>query len=288
MREYAIISPRFWTGETGKRLRTAGPEAQVVALYLLSCPASNMIGLYYLPLPTLCHETGLSEKGALKRLQRASEALFAFYDHHSETVWIPQMARFQVGESLKPTDNRVKSVEREVLQYRNSKFFKDFLAKYGEAYHLNIESPSEAPSKPLRSQEQEQDQEQDQEQEQETEDGAETGEPSTAAPPSGYVLIFDCDGNPKTWGLTQSQVDAWQADYPALNVLQEFRGARNWIDADPRRRKTAGGMKRFLVGWLNRSQNSGSRNAGAQSNGRHTPGPGQRHPDDIRTQEGVF
>ena len=58
MRDYAIVSPRFWIGTTGRELRRLGPEVQVVALYLLTAPHSNMIGLYYLPIPTLCHETG--------------------------------------------------------------------------------------------------------------------------------------------------------------------------------------------------------------------------------------
>jgi hypothetical protein len=50
MRDYAKVAPTFWNGETGKKIRELGRDAQVVALYLITCPSSNWIGLYYLPL----------------------------------------------------------------------------------------------------------------------------------------------------------------------------------------------------------------------------------------------
>jgi hypothetical protein len=126
-----------------------------------------MIGLYYLPLPTLMHETGLSLEGASKGLRRASEALFAYYDTTSEHVYVPEMAAYQVGEPLSPNDNRVKGILKEWLTMRKSPFFKDFYQRYKDSFHLPdpkaLRSPSEGPSKPLRSQEQEQEKEQEQE-----------------------------------------------------------------------------------------------------------------------------
>ncbi|MCJ2205071.1 hypothetical protein K9T61_05110 [Escherichia coli] len=44
MRDYAKVSPRFWLGETGRELRKAGAEAQVVAFYLMTSPHANMLG----------------------------------------------------------------------------------------------------------------------------------------------------------------------------------------------------------------------------------------------------
>ncbi|ENU2556439.1 hypothetical protein ACE4O8_005059, partial [Escherichia coli] len=74
MRDYAKVSPRFWLGETGRELRKAGAEAQVVAFYLMTSPHANMLGLYYLPVLYLAHETGLGLEGASKGLKRAVEA----------------------------------------------------------------------------------------------------------------------------------------------------------------------------------------------------------------------
>ncbi len=59
MRDYTRISPQFWTGETGRALRK-NPDAQRLAFYLLSCPSANMIGVFYVATPTICHEVGLS------------------------------------------------------------------------------------------------------------------------------------------------------------------------------------------------------------------------------------
>ena len=59
MREYAKLGPTFWTGETGKALRRRGSEGVIAALYLISSPHSNMLGLYYQPIPYMGYETGL-------------------------------------------------------------------------------------------------------------------------------------------------------------------------------------------------------------------------------------
>jgi hypothetical protein len=175
VRDYSKVSPRFWTGETGKEIRKLGPECQVVAFYLFTCPSANMLGLYYLAMPTLCHETGRPLKGALKALRSLREAKFAYYDVPSEQVYVPNMAREQIGERLKRKDNRHVAVMNELERLRKTPFFNDFVNRYRipfELHDVEIEpdftSPSGGPSEPLRSQKQEQEQEQKQEQEQNT------------------------------------------------------------------------------------------------------------------------
>lgn len=106
MRDYGKVSPHFWIGKTGKELRQAGSESQLVALYLLTSPHANMIGLYYMPLAFLSHETGLSIEGASKGLNSAIKAGFCKYDEQSEMVWVIEMATHQIGDALKPGDKR--------------------------------------------------------------------------------------------------------------------------------------------------------------------------------------
>lgn len=170
-RDYSTLRSAFWTGDTGKRIRKRGDDAVVVALYLVSAPTANMIGLYYLPLPTLAHETGRPIEGALKALASLSEEGFAHYDEASETIWVPQMAYYQIGESLKASDNRCVSVLKQANEHRKSRYFSAFVERYWDAYSLPkqkpLGSPSEAPSDPLGSQDQEQDQDQEQEPERE-------------------------------------------------------------------------------------------------------------------------
>lgn len=160
MRDYGVISPKFWIGETGKALR-GNAGAQVLALYLMTSPHANMIGVFHCPVLYMAHETGLGMEGASKALQSLIEAEFCTFEEGSETVFVHRMAAYQVGEELKSGDNRIKAVARELASVSNPQLRQAFTDRYGVAYHLVQETEKKAPSKPLRSQEQEQEQEQD-------------------------------------------------------------------------------------------------------------------------------
>jgi hypothetical protein len=171
VREYAKVGPKFWNGSTGKALRKAGAEALVVGLYLMTSPHSNMLGLYYQPVLYMAHETGLGIEGARKGLQRAIECGFCQYDDESETVWVMEMARYQIAEQLSSKDKQCAGIQKAYDQLPDNPFLEAFFIKYQHAFHLSNRrvgstQPSgflEAPSEPLRSQEQEQEIEQEQE-----------------------------------------------------------------------------------------------------------------------------
>lgn len=170
MRDYSKVGPKFWIGKTGKALRKQGPEALIVGLYLMTSPTANMLGLYYLSVGVIAHETGLGLEGASKGLQRCVEAGFCAYDEDSEVVWVYEMASYQIAESLEVKDNRCKGVQNEYDGLPDNPYLWAFFDKYRAAFKMEkgrgSASPSEAPSKPLLSQEQEQEQEQKQDQEQ--------------------------------------------------------------------------------------------------------------------------
>lgn len=151
MRAYGKLAPQFWTGETGKTIRAAGPQVQVIALYLVTSPSATMLGLYYLPLPTLCHEVGCSRQAAQKALGVLSRADFARYDERTEFVWVPNMARFQIGENLKPGDKRIAGIIKAIEGLKHTPFFEDFLIRYQRIFQLDGADPTDAPSMPLRS-----------------------------------------------------------------------------------------------------------------------------------------
>ena len=163
MRDYSTVSPRFWIGETGKKLR-GNTEAQLLALYLMTCPHANMIGVFHCPVLYMAHETGLSMEVASKALASLIEAGFCTYEEASETVFVHRMAAFQIAEQIKPSDKRAGWVVKEWQNIASDVIRAEFFAIYSEAFNLpkqgQIDSPLEAPSKPPRSQEQEQEQEQ--------------------------------------------------------------------------------------------------------------------------------
>lgn len=164
MRNYGVVSPRFWIGETGKSLR-GNASAQVLALYLMTCPHANAIGVFHCPMVYMMHETGLDSEGASKALRCLIDGGFCSYEDASETVFVHRMAAFQVGEQIKPGDKRASWIIGEWRNIASASMRAAFYAIYSVAFGLPKEpkkhSPLEAPSKPHRSQEQEQEQEQE-------------------------------------------------------------------------------------------------------------------------------
>ena len=196
MRKYSSITPKFWIGKTGRKLR-GDISAKLVAAYLLSCPNNDMTGVFYCPLCQISAETGLPLEapsvplpspfqGPLKGIREALETLqredFAIYDYESEYVFVKKMALFQIAQELKPTDKRVTGIKTAIESMpENFKYL--FIKEYNECFNLGFKdipapdfkefssqtqdenktsaSPIEAPSKALRSQEQEQEQEQE-------------------------------------------------------------------------------------------------------------------------------
>lgn len=71
------------------------------------------------------------------------------------------------------------------------------------------------------------------------------------------VVTFECSGSVKSFNVTQADIDEWADVFLGVDVLLTIKRAKAWIDANPARRKTAKGMKRFLVNWLGKDQDRG-------------------------------
>ena len=79
-------------------------------------------------------------------------------------------------------------------------------------------------------------------------------EPENTKEPAVFELILN--GGIK-YPITQSQIDRWMEAYPGVDVYQALRSMGAWLEANPAKRKTARGINRFIVNWLERDQNSG-------------------------------
>ncbi|MGC4033643.1 MAG: hypothetical protein QM754_18315 [Tepidisphaeraceae bacterium] len=96
---------------------------------------------------------------------------------------------------------------------------------------------------------------------------------STATQSSPVALVYPCVGNPKSWNLHQSGVDRLSQHFPSLDVLAECRAALAWCEANPRGRKTASGMKRFITSWLTTANNDPRRRARSSADAATNPEP---------------
>lgn len=158
MRDFSKVSAAFWTGKTGRAIR-GDAQTQIVALYLLTSPHANMIGVFQCPILYIAHETGSPLEGASKGLRRLEQLGFCTFDEATETVWVHEMARFQIGDALAPKDKQVFGVQKKYAALADGPIKTGFFAKYGAAYHLTEEPPKtpenkgskQAPSEPLAS-----------------------------------------------------------------------------------------------------------------------------------------
>ncbi len=62
--------------------------------------------------------------------------------------------------------------------------------------------------------------------------------------------------NGSMYPVTAGEVEKYRRLYPAVDVEQEFRKMIGWLDANPKNRKTPGGIQRFVNGWMSRAQDS--------------------------------
>ncbi len=54
----------------------------------------------------------------------------------------------------------------------------------------------------------------------------------------------------------------WSQLYPNVDVLQQLRNMAGWCDANPTKRKTRSGIKRFITTWLAKEQDRGEHRRG--------------------------
>ena len=56
--------------------------------------------------------------------------------------------------------------------------------------------------------------------------------------------------------ITEDDIAGWKDLYPAVDIMQELRKMKGWADANPSKRKTSRGIKRFINAWLSREQDN--------------------------------
>lgn len=146
MRKFIMLSPNFWVGQTGRDLRAAGTEAQLLAIYLISNPLTNYTGLYRLPLIYIANDLGLTLDQTREALASVEKTGFARYDERTEFVWVIEAARHQLGEELKASDNKVKYVNKEFAAITKvCPFLADYYTKYAASLHLKARADVAAP-----------------------------------------------------------------------------------------------------------------------------------------------
>lgn len=254
MREYSKVFPQIWIGKTGKELKQRGIETQLLAHYLISSPHANMVGVYYLPLAYVSHETGLSIDAVQKAFENLIDLDFCTYDGEKEYVWVHTMGRFQVAEELNPRDNMVKNVNSYFRKLPKLRFLNKFYEKYKKRFCLKKEKKQETflegASKGLRSQEQEHEQESEHEKDQEGEESV------TALGVNDLGIPLD---NGEMYLISHAQIEQWKKIFTFTDVLHVLRIIQEWNIANPKKRKSKSGIVRHITLWLTREEDKAKR-----------------------------
>lgn len=91
---------------------------------------------------------------------------------------------------------------------------------------------------------------------------------SSSAPPIASMILNDGT----YFNVSASDFNKWVALYPAVDVKQELCKMVGWCDANPKKRKTKSGIRRFINNWLAGEQDKGGRYRGG--NAPYTGGSG--------------
>jgi hypothetical protein len=82
-------------------------------------------------------------------------------------------------------------------------------------------------------------------------------ESAKAAPVLSPVVIDLPCVSGENYQVRETDVSEWEPAFPAVDIRQQLAVMRSWLNANQTRRKTRKGMRRFIVSWLERQQNSG-------------------------------
>ena len=132
-RSYAKIFTGKWRSRSFRTLR-GNPWAIVLQDYLMSCPASEMSGVFYMPKYLIEGELGIPHDELENAIKILEEADFCrFYD--DEYVFVFNMARYQIADALSPDDNRWKSLMKDIEEMPDN-IRREFIIRYNDDFNL--------------------------------------------------------------------------------------------------------------------------------------------------------
>lgn len=279
MRDYGKVHTSFWISDG---MRQVSDDARLLALYLLTGQHTNMIGCFRLPDGYVSEDLGWP----FERVSKGFDELFqnGFATRDSSSKWV-LIHNFMMWNSIENPNQGISALRLFTQVPDNASIKLELARVIAKAIeHIDPEKlkGSERVIKPFLNQEQEQDQEQDQKQDQDKNNlfGADKNQPQTDEP---IFISLPLPGGKDFYDIPMSYVGELAGLYPAVNIEQEIRNMRGWLDSNPTRRKTARGIKRFITTWLQKCQDKPTGWQGGRS---HTGGINNISPPDTTIPPG--
>jgi len=263
---YRKIDPRIWNDE---KFRALSREEKLIALYVLTAQ-SNRLGFFRFSKALAAEDLNMPVETFAKGFEKVCKALAWRFDEEARVLLVPKWFRYNCPEN----PNVLKSCLEDLHELPQTPLISEFALcvqylpqTFHETFRKGLE---ERFGKPCLDQEQEQEQEQEYTTPACAGVGSEVNQGCTSEPApattvdsqDGSVFLrFQCRGPVAWFDVTEELVCEYEQLYPGIDVRSELRKAYAWTLASPHNRKTASGMRRFLVGWLNRAANWSSRGA---------------------------
>lgn len=237
------------------KIKEVSQLGKLVFIYLFSCPHRNIIGMYRLPLEYIATDIGEPLPKVKATVSELLEKGLIAYDFSTEIVLVKGF----LEHNPLANSNTIKCAVTKFNELQKSPIFNDFLTvllRLPNRYETLIQTV-----RVLVSNKEEEKEEETEAVKEEEDIGA---EPEQAD--SGPQPIITLTLNDKTeYGIFESDIPCWQDLYPAVDIVQEFRKMKGWLNANPTKRKTKAGIKRFINTWLAKEQDKGGIRSGGRA-----------------------
>lgn len=102
--------------------------------------------------------------------------------------------------------------------------------------------------------------------------------PAPAEPP---IIVMPCLKG-EEYAVSKEDYEKDMESYPAVDVMQEYKKMKRWLESNQKNKKTKNGMPRFINNWLSKEQNRG----GTRNNNASKPSNSPYKPDGTYDYEG--
>lgn len=110
--------------------------------YFMTCPATHMSGIYYVPMPTILYETGLTKREIQEGINTLSEQYMVLHDPENDVVWVVNMLKHQGW------NDKIKvAVAKQLESLHETKLIDGFL-KYYDTLSIPYRYPIDRVSSP--------------------------------------------------------------------------------------------------------------------------------------------
>lgn len=237
MAKYRKVSVQMWNDA---KFRSLSDDGKLVFIFVLTHPHMTSVGGMRGTLAGLAAELGWQTERLSKAFSESSERGSIWYDDEACFIAFPNFVKHNQPES----PNVVKAWEKAFSELPESRLKSELYKRVDEevkklppAFRKSFGSLSEVFS--------------NQEQEQEQDLKEELPEKLSVSHDSPFSLPCE-DGSEFTYD--DIFIAAARKAYPLTSIGKEVAKARAWLEGNPAKKKTRRGMKKFLNGWLARSQ----------------------------------